>query len=320
MAVVLRIQVRLPLAGVAADKAVEIFEAHAVRPLIERPGLARLVRRRVVVLAEPRGGVAVRLQDRADGAFVDRDDRIVTRITRRNLADHPGAHRVMVASRDDRRPRRRAERSGVEIRVAQPLRGDTVKRRRRDHAAKRAGRTEAGIVGHDEQHIGRALRRHDARGPPGLRLRSLLLDHSAEFGGGRRNLFSVDRGRGAGRTRDTGDLLRHGRSRREQQGRRDNPARCDRRADTANTFRSWMPPHVFGNWLLKSLRQAAAPLSMIVMRHRVVGTLAQRSMRSARCAEHGERASAMAHRRTCTVRKKRILRNRFGMTRRYIGP
>ena len=38
-------QVRLPLAGVAADKAVEILEAHAVRPLIERPGLARLVRR-----------------------------------------------------------------------------------------------------------------------------------------------------------------------------------------------------------------------------------------------------------------------------------
>ncbi len=37
-------QVRLPLAGVAADKAVEIFEAHAVRPLIERPGLARLVK------------------------------------------------------------------------------------------------------------------------------------------------------------------------------------------------------------------------------------------------------------------------------------
>ncbi len=36
------IQVRLPLAGVAADKAVEIIEAHAVRPLIERPGLARL--------------------------------------------------------------------------------------------------------------------------------------------------------------------------------------------------------------------------------------------------------------------------------------
>jgi hypothetical protein len=35
-------QVRLPLAGIAADKAVEIIEAHAIGPLIERPGLARL--------------------------------------------------------------------------------------------------------------------------------------------------------------------------------------------------------------------------------------------------------------------------------------
>jgi hypothetical protein len=35
-------QVRLPLAGVAADEAVEVLEAHARRPLVERPGLARL--------------------------------------------------------------------------------------------------------------------------------------------------------------------------------------------------------------------------------------------------------------------------------------
>ena len=99
-------QVRLPLAGVAADEAVEIIEAHAVRPLIERPGLARLVRGRVVVLAEPRGCVPVLLQDGADGALLDRDDRVVTREPRRYFADHPEAHRVMVASRDNRRPRR----------------------------------------------------------------------------------------------------------------------------------------------------------------------------------------------------------------------
>ena len=35
-------QVRLPLAGVAADEAVEVLEAHADRPLVERPGLAGL--------------------------------------------------------------------------------------------------------------------------------------------------------------------------------------------------------------------------------------------------------------------------------------
>ena len=182
-------QVRLPLARVAADKAIEILEAHSVRPLIERPGLARLVRRRVVVLAEPRGRVAVLLQDCADGALVDRDDRVVTRKTRRYFADHPVAHRVMVASRDDRRPRRRAERGGVEIGVAQPLRGDSVERRCRDHPAKCARRAEAGIVGHDEQHIGRALRRHDARSPPGVDSEAFSLITPPKFGSGGGSCF-----------------------------------------------------------------------------------------------------------------------------------
>jgi hypothetical protein len=42
-------QVRLPLAGVAADETVEIVEAHPGGPLIEWPGLARLVKGCVVV-------------------------------------------------------------------------------------------------------------------------------------------------------------------------------------------------------------------------------------------------------------------------------
>src|SRR5262245_34199354 len=67
-------QVRLPLAGVAADEAVEILEAHAGRPLMERTGLARLIERRVVVLAEPRSRVAVLFQDGANGAAVSPDD------------------------------------------------------------------------------------------------------------------------------------------------------------------------------------------------------------------------------------------------------
>ena len=90
-------QVRLPLAGVAADEAIEIIEAHSVRPLIEGPGLARLVRGRVVVLAEPRCRVPVLLQDCADGALLNRDDRVVAREPRRYFAHHPEADRVMVA-------------------------------------------------------------------------------------------------------------------------------------------------------------------------------------------------------------------------------
>ena len=93
----------------------------------------------------------------------------------------------------------------MEIRVAQPAVRDAIQRRGRDDAAERARRAEAGIVGHDQQHIGRALRRHDARRPPRLRLRGLLLDHPAEFRIGRRKLLAVDGGGRAGRTQ----LTRH---------------------------------------------------------------------------------------------------------------
>src|SRR6187551_1080207 len=88
------VQVRLPLAGVTAHEAIEIFEAHAVRPLIERPGLGRLIERRVVVLAEPRRRVAVLLQDRADCAGLPPDDRVVTREARRGFAYHAEAGHV----------------------------------------------------------------------------------------------------------------------------------------------------------------------------------------------------------------------------------
>jgi hypothetical protein len=85
------VQVRLPLAGVAADEAVEVLEAHAVGPLLEGPGLRRLEGRRVVVLAEPRGGIAVVLQDRADGALLLADDRVVARKAGGDFADHAEA-------------------------------------------------------------------------------------------------------------------------------------------------------------------------------------------------------------------------------------
>ena len=92
----------MPLAGVAADEAVEIIEAHPGRPLIKRPGLARLVKRRVVVLAEPRSRVPVLFKDPADRAGILPDDRIVAREPRRRFAHDPKAGDMMVASRDQR--------------------------------------------------------------------------------------------------------------------------------------------------------------------------------------------------------------------------
>ena len=63
-------QIRHPLVAFAAHETVEIFKAHATRPLVERARGVDLIARRVVVLAKPRCGVAVNLQDGADGGVV----------------------------------------------------------------------------------------------------------------------------------------------------------------------------------------------------------------------------------------------------------
>ena len=155
-------QIRRPLVGLAAHEAVEVVEAHSRRPLVERARDGVLVGRRVVVLAEPRRGIAVVFEDPADGRVVRTDDRVIAREARRQLGDHAEARRVVVASGDQRRPRGRAKRGGVELRVAQPGLRDAVQRRRRDDAAEGAADAIALVVGHDEQDVGRALGRHDA--------------------------------------------------------------------------------------------------------------------------------------------------------------
>src|SRR6185312_14036901 len=96
----------------------------------------------------------------------------------------------------------------MEVRIAQSIPRDAIHGRSWYDAAKGARRTETLVVRHDEQYVGSALGRYDARGPPSRRLRRFLLDNSTEFWIGRRQLFSVDRGGGAGRTRDRADLLR----------------------------------------------------------------------------------------------------------------
>ena len=95
----------------------------------------------------------------------------------------------------------------MEIRIAQPLRGNAIHRGRGYDAAEGAWCSETLVIRHDEQYVGRALRRYDARRPPCLRFRRLLLDYPAERRIGRRKLFAGDRGGGFGRTRDTRDLL-----------------------------------------------------------------------------------------------------------------
>jgi hypothetical protein len=121
-------KVRLPLAGVATDEAVEIFKPHPGRPLIERPRLACLIGRCVVVLAEPGCAVAILKQDAADRGVVPTDHAVVAGETGRLLGDDAETDGMVVAPGDERCAGRRTKRSRVEVGVAQPVGGDAVQR------------------------------------------------------------------------------------------------------------------------------------------------------------------------------------------------
>src|ERR1051325_1045601 len=106
-----------------------------------------------MIFAKPGGSITVLLQDFADTGAVLADDRVVTRKTGGHLADDAEAHRVMVATRDERRPCRRAECSGVELRVTQPRLGDAIHRGRGNNAAEGARYAVTLVIGHDEEHV-----------------------------------------------------------------------------------------------------------------------------------------------------------------------
>ena len=92
-------QARLVLRGLAAEEAVEMLEAVAVRPAVLRADRGGLDDGRVVPLAEGGGVVAVVLQDLGDGGGVLRDDAGVAVPGDRALGDGAGADAGVVAAR-----------------------------------------------------------------------------------------------------------------------------------------------------------------------------------------------------------------------------
>ena len=132
-----------PLAGLAADEPVEVLEAQAGRPEVERPGLAVLPVGHVVVLAEPGGVPALLLEDLGDRRGVLAHQAVVAGEARGQFHDDAGVHRVVIAPGEQRRARGRAERRGVELRVAQPVLGQPVQRRRVARPAEGARRADS---------------------------------------------------------------------------------------------------------------------------------------------------------------------------------
>src|SRR5271170_1627191 len=97
----------------------------------------------------------------------------------------------MVTAGDEGRPRRRTKRGGVELGVTQACLGNAVQVRRRNDTAEGAGYPVTLVISHDEEDVGRVLRRHDTGRPPRRRILGGFLDHSAKFGGWCWELFAV---------------------------------------------------------------------------------------------------------------------------------
>ena len=149
-------QVGVELVGEGGVEAVEIVEAHAVGPMVEGPHLAVLPDRGVVVLAEEGGVIAVVVQHPPDGGGALGDHRGVALLVGGDVGDRSRGHGMMVAAGEQGRPRRRAHGHGVEGRIAQPVRRQGVEGGRRDRTAEGRGGAEADVVGHHQQHVGRA--------------------------------------------------------------------------------------------------------------------------------------------------------------------
>ncbi|MHC2402170.1 hypothetical protein ACVMGC_006714 [Bradyrhizobium barranii subsp. barranii] len=171
----------LPLIGIAAHEAVKIFKAYAGRPLIERSGLARLVFRSIVVLAEPRGVVAIVPEDASNRGLVLGDDAVIARIAGRLFGNDTVASRMMIAAGDQCRTGRRTQRRRMEVGITQAVLRDPIERRGRDHSAERRRHAVAGIVGDDQKNVRRAFGRNDTRRPKWCRLRRIALDLATEF-------------------------------------------------------------------------------------------------------------------------------------------
>src|SRR5437764_12013128 len=115
---------RVPVVHVAAIKPIEIIEAEAIGPAVERTSGTGFPNGRVVVLPDPRCHVPVLPKDFPDRPSTAVQHSCVTVIS----ANHSGSRRVMVAPGDERCACWAAKRRRVETVVAQALCRELVHR------------------------------------------------------------------------------------------------------------------------------------------------------------------------------------------------
>ena len=175
-------QGRFILRGLAGEEAVEVLEAVAGRPVVERPLGRDLLFGRVVPLAPGPGVVAVVLEHFGDGRRRLRDgaaEAVEVVGDRRDLAV---ADAGVIAPGEQRGPRGRAHGRGVEAIEGDAHLRHAIERRRVDLAAVGRGRARPHVVHQDDEDVRRALGQT-------LRLDAFLVDgilHRQPRGGGGR--------------------------------------------------------------------------------------------------------------------------------------
>src|SRR5262249_55147803 len=97
-----------------------------------------------------------------------------------------GVNRVVVASGEERSPRRRAQRRGVEVVVAEPLCGEAVEGGRGCWSSERARGSETHIIQKDKKDVGSRRGRLDRLGKVRLRVIGLQAHRALERRGRRR--------------------------------------------------------------------------------------------------------------------------------------
>lgn len=177
-------QIRVPLAGVAAQEPVEALEAAPQRPPVIRACAGFLVARRQVVLPDHERAVPMIDQHLGQEAILKRNDPVVSGVAARQLRDARHRVAVMIAACQNARPARRTQRRRVHVAIAQPVRRQSVEAGRLDRAAVTAQLAESRIVQDDEQHIRGARPRPHRRRPGRRGLISGPPDHARERNAG----------------------------------------------------------------------------------------------------------------------------------------
>ena len=165
-------QARIPLRRPPAEEPVKVLKPPTDRPTVKRSRRALLAVRRQVPLSERSGAVPVVSQNPRERNAVIRNERRIAGEPGRELADRTKPNRVAVAARQQRRPRRRAQRRNVEPVIPHTLLRDPRVVRCIDRPAKRSGIPEPGIIDQHQQHVRRAIGSLDMTDRLPVRLRA----------------------------------------------------------------------------------------------------------------------------------------------------